>query len=610
MGDVSMPAATAAQTDNRSTSYGRLMLQNGRRWLCFSDPVHVFVTRDPQEVPDALRKIDSAVARYGLYAAGFMSYEAAAAYGLAVHQADPAGLPLLWFGLYERPYEISPISPGNAAYQLGEWIANLDQEAYFAAIAQIKNLIVNGDTYQVNFTTRLRSHFTGDSWALFNDLSQVQQAAHSAYLDLGRHVICSASPELFFALDGDLLTARPMKGTAARGRTLAEDKLQIARLQSSVKDRAENVMIVDMIRNDFGRIAEIGTVQVPQLFTVERYPTLLQMTSTVQARSTAALPDIMAAMFPCASITGAPKVRTMQIIKALEPEPRGIYTGTIGYFGPERQASFNVAIRTIVIDRETGQADYGVGSGIVWDSQAAEEFAECHLKSRVLVQRWPSFDLLESLLWTPDEGFFLLDLHLERLAESAEYFGYLFDEKLIRLYLMELAGTLTGSRKVRLLLARDGKLTAKVNSLDDGAKMAPVRVGLAATPVNTNDIWLFHKTTQRRVYDDARGSCPCHDEIILWNERGEITEATSANIVLEKDGQLITPPQTAGLLAGTYRRFLLEQRLICEAPVSIADLKRSPQLFLINSVRKWRKAVYIESEVGAGRRGANINKPD
>jgi para-aminobenzoate synthetase/4-amino-4-deoxychorismate lyase len=597
MGNVRMPAGITAQIESRSTSYGRLVLQNGRHWLCFDDPVHVIVACDAQDVTDALRTIEHAVARHGLYAAGFMSYEASAAYGLAVHHADPDGLPLLWFGLYDRPYEIAPASPGNAAYHLGKWRANLDQEAYFTAIEQIKGHIFNADTYQVNFTMRLRSHFTGDAWALFHDLSQVQQAAHSAYLDLGRHVICSASPELFFQLDGDLLTARPMKGTAGRGRTLAEDKLQIGRLQSSVKDRAENVMIVDMIRNDFGRIAEIGTIQVPQLFTVERYPTLLQMTSTVKARSTAALPDIMAAMFPCASITGAPKVRTMQIIKALEPEPRGIYTGTIGYFGPERQASFNVAIRTIVIDRDTGQADYGVGSGIVWDSQAAEEYAECHLKSRVLVQRWPSFDLLESLLWTPEEGFFLLDLHLQRLAESAEYFGYPFEEKSIRRHLMGLSGTLTGPKKIRILLASDGELTSKVSSLAAGAKMEPVRVGLAAAPVNMDDIWLYHKTTHRRVYDEARESCPHCDEIILWNERGEITEASSANVVLELDGQLITPSVTSGLLAGTYRRSLLEQALIREDTITIADLQRSPQLFLINSVRKWRKAVLIESEL-------------
>jgi para-aminobenzoate synthetase/4-amino-4-deoxychorismate lyase len=595
MGDVMMPVGATAQIDNRSISYGHLVLQDGRRWLCFRDPIHVFAAYEPQDVTYYLAEIEKAVERQGLYAAGFMSYEAGAAYGLDVHGRDSADLPLLWFGLYDRPYESAPPNISNAACDLGQWQANLDQKAYFAAVEQIKNHIVDADTYQVNFTMRMRTQFAGDSWALFCELSQAQQAAHTAFLDLGRYAICSASPELFFRLEGDLLTARPMKGTARRGLTLAEDKAQIARLRSSTKDRAENVMIVDMIRNDFGRVAQIGTVQVPQLFTVERYPTLLQMTSTVKARSTASLPDIMAAMFPCASITGAPKVRTMQIIKSLEPEPRGIYTGTIGYFGPERRASFNVAIRTVVIDRDTGQADYGVGSGIVWDSKAAEEYAECRLKSRVLVQRWPSFELLESILWTPEEGFFLLDLHLQRLAESAEYFGYPFKAQSIRLHLMKLSEKLVGPRKVRLLLANDGALTSKVNSLADGAKLEPVRVDLAATPVNASEIWLYHKTTHRQVYDEALNSRQHGDEVILWNERGEITEASGANVVVELNGRLVTPPVTAGLLTGTYRRYLLEQGLISEEPVTIAELKRSPQLFLINSVRKWRKAVYIES---------------
>ena len=238
---------------------------------------------------------------------------------------------------------------------------------------------------------QMQAPFSGDPWSLFLDLTQAQQGAHMAYLDLGDHVICSASPELFFQQDGDRLLSKPMKGTGKRGLTTAEDRQQIALLQASSKDQAENVMIVDMIRNDFGRVAQTGTVQVPELFTVEKYPTLLQMTSTVTAHSRAEMPEIMEAMFPCASITGAPKVRTMEIIKALEQKPRGIYTGTIGFWGPDRQANFNVAIRTVVIDRPNGAASFGVGSGIVWDSEPLTEYAECQLKSQVLVKRQPAF---------------------------------------------------------------------------------------------------------------------------------------------------------------------------------------------------------------------------
>ena len=588
-----MAAKTKVMTKSSSLSFGRLLLQDGGHWLCFSDPVRVVSTYEPEEISACLGELEDAVSNHGLYAAGFMSYEAAAAYNLAVHSSEARALPLLWFGLYDRPRKISSIPARSGTYHLDGWRAGIDEEAYFEAIDKIKQYIVHANTYQVNFTMHLRARFSGDPWTLYYDLKQAQQASHTAYLDLDRYVICSASPELFFRMEGDLLTARPMKGTAVRGRTLAEDRAQMAMLRTSEKDRAENIMIVDMIRNDFGRVAEIGSVDVPSLFTVERYPTLLQMTSTVTARSMASLPEIMEAMFPCASITGAPKVRTMEIIKALEPEPRGIYTGTIGYLGPGRQASFNVAIRTVVIDRDAGLANYGVGSGIVWDSTAADEYAECHLKSQVLVERRPSFELLESLLWTPDEGFFLLDLHLDRLADSAQYFSYPFDEQAIRLHLTELVQVLTEPQKIRLLLARDGEVTSQVNSLGYRSNVKPVRVCLAEIAVDSHDVWLYHKTSRRKMYEEALAACPEGYDVILWNERGEITEASSSNVIVELGGRLITPPVSAGLLAGTYRRYLLEQGCIQERTVTIADLKRSAQLFLINSVRKSREAVFV-----------------
>jgi para-aminobenzoate synthetase / 4-amino-4-deoxychorismate lyase len=354
-------------------------------------------------------------------------------------------------------------------------------------------------------------------------------------------------------------------------------------------------MIVDMIRNDFGRIAEIGSVNVPYLFTVEKYPTLLQMTSTVTAQSAASLPELMEAMFPCASITGAPKVRTMQIINELEPEPRGLYTGTIGYFGPERQAQFNVAIRTVIIDRETGLADYGVGSGIVWDSDAAGEYEECRLKTEVLTRRRPSFDLLESLLWTPDEGYFLLDKHLQRLAGSAEYFDFSMDEQQVRLRLDQLTHNLSALHKVRLLLGEDGNITTQAVSLAGNRIIESVKVGLAEDAVDSSEVWLYHKTTHRQVYEKALASRPECDEVLLWNERGELCEATSSNIVLEIDGRLLTPPVSCGLLAGTFRQHLLEQGQIEEGIVTLADLEHCTQLFLINSVRCWRSAYFMDN---------------
>jgi para-aminobenzoate synthetase / 4-amino-4-deoxychorismate lyase len=583
---------------NSPLTYGQVLVQDGRRWLTFSNPLYVFVAYEAHEVAPAMREIDKAVSRQGLYAAGFMAYEAAAAYDLAVHKSAADGLPLLWFGLYEQPSQSGSgpqIDRADARYYLGQWRTSLEEEAYTKAVHKIKDRIASGDTYQVNFTMHLQTLFSGDPRALFFDLVQAQRADYTAYLDLGKHVICSASPELFFRLQGNRLTARPMKGTAVRGRTLEEDRQQIAGLHASVKDRAENVMIVDMIRNDFGRIAEIGSVNVPYLFTVEKYPTLLQMTSTVTAQSAASLPELMEAMFPCASITGAPKVRTMQIINELEPEPRGLYTGTIGYFGPERQAQFNVAIRTVIIDRETGLADYGVGSGIVWDSDAAGEYEECRLKTEVLTRRRPSFDLLESLLWTPDEGYFLLDKHLQRLAGSAEYFDFSMDEQQVRLRLDQLTHNLSALHKVRLLLGEDGNITTQAVSLAGNRIIESVKVGLAEDAVDSSEVWLYHKTTHRQVYEKALASRPECDEVLLWNERGELCEATSSNIVLEIDGRLLTPPVSCGLLAGTFRQHLLEQGQIEEGIVTLADLEHCTQLFLINSVRCWRSAYFMDN---------------
>jgi para-aminobenzoate synthetase/4-amino-4-deoxychorismate lyase len=361
-----------------------VVIQDGPHWLEFREPVRVVCVHEPREVLVALDEVETAVSTQNLYAAGFLAYEAAAAFGLAVH-SPVNDMPLLWFGLYERPRPPRFQKPRRSAgYQLGEWQPAIGKETYQSAIKSIKTQIAAGNTYQVNYTFPLQASFQGDPWGLFTDLALAQHGGYAAYVDTGRHVVCSASPELFFRLDGDVLTSKPMKGTAVRGSTPLEDDENAAWLQQSEKNRAENVMIVDMIRNDMGRVAETGSVVVPNLFDVERYPTLLQMTSTVTARTQASLTEIFQAMYPCASITGAPKVRTMEIIRELEPEPRGVYTGAIGFIAPDGVAQFNVAIRTVTVDRERETAVYNIGSGVVWDSDAQEEYEECLLKAKVL----------------------------------------------------------------------------------------------------------------------------------------------------------------------------------------------------------------------------------
>lgn len=570
-----------------------VVIQDGDHWLHFSDPVRVIAAETTEDVLPALRRVVAGVETEGLHAAGYIAYEAAPGFDRALAVRGPAPLPLLWFGLYRPPGVWQSLPPGGP-YTLGVWQPSQDTHGYRAAIARIKDAIARGDTYQVNYTISLDAAWRGDPWGLFVDLANAQRGGYAAYLDLGEHAICSASPELFLDVDGDQVMAKPMKGTAPRGRTLAEDRQRTAGLRASEKDQAENVMIVDMIRNDLGRIARFGSVRVPSLLDVERYPTLLQMTSTVEARSDAPLDVILAALFPCASITGAPKVRTMQLIAGLEDRPRGVYTGAIGHLAPDRRARFNVAIRTVLVDRLAGRASYGVGSGIVWDSDADAEYAECQLKAQVLGQRFPEFELLETMRWTAAGGVARLDRHLARLGGSAEYFGFAVDVEAARRRLAALdPAEMPDPARLRLLAGRRGELRLEISPLDLRAAPAPVRLGLACTPVDSTDVFLYHKTTHRAVYEAARAGRPDCDDVLLCNERGELTEATTANSVLALDGRLVTPPVDSGLLVGVLRAELLEAGLIQEQTLTLDDLARCQEIYLVNSLRGWRRAVWV-----------------
>jgi para-aminobenzoate synthetase/4-amino-4-deoxychorismate lyase len=568
-----------------------------RQWLQFQNPQQVIQATSVDEVIAKLQQVEQLIQQKGWYAAGFISYEAAPAFdsALPAKMPDPS-FPLIWFGLYDSPEAIP--SPSNSQYsdvQL-DWIPSISRSDYARAIAQVKSYIARGDTYQVNFTLRLHTPFTDDSWTFFCQLVQTQQADYAAYIDTGQFAICSVSPELFFQLDGDQLISRPMKGTASRGLAFVDDKAQAEWLHNSQKNRAENVMIVDMIRNDMGRVARYGSVDVPSLFEVERYPTVWQMTSTVTASTSASFSEILTALFPCASITGAPKRRTMEIIAELESVPRRIYTGGVGFVAPCRRAQFNVAIRTVLVDREAGAAEYGVGGGIVWDSETGDEYNECQIKARVLTENRPEFSLLETMLWTPDDGYFLLDYHLRRLFVSALYFGYPADLNKIQTELIMLADSLPCERyRVRLLVDKDGGITCQSFPLVGSPPVEPARIKLSPDPIDSRDPFLYHKTTHRQVYEAAQASCADYcDDVLLWNERGEITEACIANIVVEVGGKLVTPPVKSGLLTGTFRNWLLDQGEIEERVVLIGELKQAKKIFLINSVRKWREAVLME----------------
>ena len=581
------------------------IIKQNDAWLYFSNPHQIIRVKTLDDVLPALHEIERLVQANGWHAAGFLNYEAAPAFDKVLQTHPETGFPLLWFGLYPAPRIISLPKLASAKPALS-WLPTVDRATYNTAINQIKDHIANGRTYQVNYTMRLKTESKIDPWTFFLNLVKTQNN-HAAYIDTGRYIICSASPELFFRLDGDTIACCPMKGTIERGRTTREDKEKVEWLQNSEKNRAENVMIVDMVRNDLGRIAKIGSVKVPELFSIEKYPTLWQMTSTVKAKTDASLTEIFAALFPCASITGAPKVSAMRIISELETTPRRIYTGAIGHIAPDRKATFNVAIRTALIDREIQTAEYGVGGGIVWDSTSKDEYAEALLKARVLTAEALQFSLLETLLWTPERGFFLREKHITRLLDSAKYFDFPISEdqrwsssreaayrdhiipkEIVETYLKEISSQFTSPQRLRLLLDKNGNLHSEAIPFQSLDNSLPMKVCLAKEPVDSSNVFLFHKTTHREVYESAHKDFPEYEDVLLYNELNELTEFTIGNLVVEMDGKLYTPPVSCGLLAGTFRSYLLETSRVKERIVRVEELKVCGKVFLVNSVRKWQ----------------------
>lgn len=573
---------------------------SGTAWLRFAAPLRVVRADAVGGVMPALVDIDAANAA-GLWAAGFIAYDAAPAFdaALAVHP-DAAG-PLLWFGIFAAPQRMPPgWVPPPAATPCPDWRPSVTAAAHAAAVEDIRGCIARGETYQVNLTHRLRAAAPDDAFALFATMANAQRGRHMAWVDTGGIVLASASPELFFALDGTTIVSRPMKGTAPRGPDADSDRRRAARLAASAKNRAENLMIVDMVRNDLGRVAIPGSVRVPRLYDVERYPTVWQMTSTVAAATRAPLPEIFRALFPAASITGAPKVQATRIIARLEDSPRGVYTGCIGWTGPDRRAEFNVAIRTVRIDRAARRAEYGTGGGIVWDSSPESELAECRTKTLVLFERAAPFSLLETLLWRPRTGYRLLRLHLARLAASADYFDIRIDPAAVRGALhAAAAGWPPRAHRVRLLVDGDGTPRIEAAPFDPRAERRPWRIALATDPVDSAGRFLRHKTTHRAVYDRARAAHPDFDDVLLWNERGEITETTVANIALRIRGAWITPAADCGLLRGTMREWLLRRGAIREGILHRNDLRIATEVRLLNSVRGWIRTGEIAEDRGS-----------
>ena len=567
-----------------SRELGFAAIRQNSNWLCFSEPEIVLSTCSLNEIIPILNQLEELVAE-DKYAVGFVGFEAARAFDSAFITHDASdGFPLIWFGIYTRVEVLSELpSPLDKDLSISEWSSSISKNDYRSNIKYIKQEIESGNTYQINYSFRQRALYNGDPYTAFSSFTDQHSSPYAAFINTGLFKVASLSPELFFSLDGSQITCRPMKGTAARGKTASEDKHQIKRLLSSSKDQAENLMIVDMIRNDLGRIAVPGSVSVDNLFTLETYETLFQMTTNVSARTDASFSDIFNALFPSASITGAPKIQTMRLINELETDARDIYTGSIGYFAPNRQAQFNVAIRTLLINSHEKKLTYGTGSGVVWDSQAEKEFAECQTKTKIVRKLAQSFDLLETMRWCPSDGFALLDYHLTRLEKSAMHFLFQFDRQAIRRELDSFTATLDATPKViRLLLNKRGNIRIEAKQL---VNKEVYRLTLATRPIDPEEVFLYHKTTRREIYDHHLQEHPEFDDVLLFNNKRQLTESCIANIVVVKNGSHYTPPIECGLLGGTYRQWLLDKGELKERIIDLDSLETYDDLYLLNSVR-------------------------
>ena len=569
-------------------------------------PIGVLEATRAGEVVSVLDGAEAAAGR-GLWVAGFVSYEAAPGLdpALLVRDRDPndafAALPLAWFAMFERAEETAlpvPRDEGVPDAPPGTWMPTTPRERFESSVGEIHERIAAGETYQVNHTMRLRSRVEGDPRGLYRDLCYAQRGAYSAYLDLGRYRVLSASPELFFERRGGSIVTRPMKGTAPRGRWPEEDRAAVEHLLASAKDRAENAMIVDLLRNDLGRISRAGSVTWADVFQVERYETVWQLTTTVSAElgTGIGLAEIFRGLFPSGSVTGAPKVRTMEIVRDLEDSPRGIYCGAVGFLAPEGSgrpdARFNVAIRTVTVDTASTTAEYGVGGGITWDSEAGSEFEEAVAKSRVLTARRPAFELLETMRFDPAEGVRHLDRHLERLSGSAEYFDFRLDEVEVREAVEKTAASAPATTvRLRLSLRKDGTVRVAATPFSDDPDV--VRVAIDDVAQDPSDVFLFHKTSRRDRYDAARRRHPDVDDVLLVNDRREITESTIANVAARIEGRWTTPLLEAGLLAGIGRAVALQEGRVVEGTVTIADARSAEELALISDARGWRRAVLV-----------------
>lgn len=519
-------------------------------------------------------------------------------------------------GQHDFPIEEVASDQFRASYKLQNVAPNIDYTTYLGAISTIKELIAAGDTYQVNYTLKMKFAFSGSQEELYRDLRRNQSVSYGAFIRFGDKYTLSFSPELFFSIKGDTITMKPMKGTVKKGNTSDDELVYSDFLYTDIKNRSENVMIVDLLRNDLGRLMHNtsgGNVSVKSLFEVESYETLLQMTSTIKAKGGIAkkgrfsVESVFKALFPCGSITGAPKIRTMQIIQQLEKEDRGIYTGAIGYFAPNGDATFNVPIRTVTLNGNNGEM--GIGSGIVHDSEPESEWDECLLKANFLTKPVADFELIETILWNNDgTGFFLLKEHMHRLQKSAQYFLFTVNIQsilnLLKAKDVEYKKDKTTCMRVRITVAKDSTVSCfeatceapdatSLPEYPDPKTDSKTEIGICDDVINTDTPWFYHKTTNRELFNTYyQNSCDKGlADICFVNSKGEVTEGCISNIIVYRNGHYVTPSLSSGLLAGVMRTHLLESEEVqlLDEVLFVEDLYNAEAIFLCNGIRGVRQ---------------------
>ena len=546
----------------------------------FTDAIKELKTKDIKEVKPLLDELE-AYQNEGYYAVGYVSYEAAPAFETKFQVIDGPLMSeyLLYFTVHETvqtepiPLTYDPITLPKS------WQELTTAEEYKAAIEHIHHHIRQGDTYQVNYTVQLQQNLTADPFAIYNRLVVEQNAHYNAFIQHDDVSIISISPELFFKKDGDKLTTRPMKGTTNRGLTSETDLAQARWLAQDQKNRSENMMIVDLLRNDMNRISKIGSEDVKSLCQVEQYSTVWQMTSTIETQllTNRSLCDVFQALFPCGSITGAPKIATMEIIKRVEKQPRGVYCGAIGILVPQGPSIFNVAIRTLQM--EETKAIYGVGGGITWDSNWESEYEETKQKAAVLYRQNPKFDLISTGRIHQGKLLFLEE-HIKRLQESSRYFDYPFNAEKAHYQVEALCQSLdlNTDYRLKMSLAKDGELKfehSQLTNLSDDFCQA--RLVEQRHPLDRP--YTFFKTSYR-----PHLNIEPHEQI-YYNHEGQLLETSIGNIVLKIEDQLYTPPVHLGLLNGIYRQSLIAENKLKEKVLTVKDLKQAQAIYGCNAVR-------------------------